>query len=566
MGNSSLPLNDYHINKTHVTLNRLYMFIHGIFLSSLFYYRFTTLNDLIKTSSKTLLPHVLILISELIITFIWVLNQASKWRPVTRTVYPDRLPEDEKLPSIDVFICTADPNKEPTVGVMNTLISAMALDYPPDKISVYLSDDGGSNVTFRAIKEAWKFSEFWIPFCRKYWVNNRCPEAYFSSTEESGGDDLVEFVAEKKKIEKRYDEFKDSVLRIVADTSTCVSRDHPPIIEVINGVDPKQKEMPLLVYVAREKRPSHPHHFKAGALNVLVGFRYFAVVEDYFTGLNLHCEGWISVYLEPSRPCFLGASPISLSDILVQNTRWYVGLMQVGLSKFSPLLYGPMRMSTLQSMCYAEFAYTGLYFVPLYILAVVPQLCLVYGIPLYPEVSSPFFFVFSFIFLSYQLKHLQEIFSSGHSLKAWSNEQRIWAMKCLTSYMYASLDATMEKIGLTKAIFLPTNKVVDDEQTKRYQMGIYDFQASALFMVPLCSLYILNVASFIIGLVKILQSHKGNEMIVQAFIPFFITILFFPLLEGMVIRKDKGRISPFVSLVSTVVSIVVLSFVSLVNY
>ena len=27
---------------------------------------------------------------------------------------------------------------------------------------------------------------------------------------------------------------------------------------------------PLLIYVAREKRPSHSHHFKAGALNVLV--------------------------------------------------------------------------------------------------------------------------------------------------------------------------------------------------------------------------------------------------------------------------------------------------------
>lgn len=29
-------------------------------------------------------------------------------------------------------------------------------------------------------------------------------------------------------------------------------------------------EMPLLVYVSREKRPSQLHHFKAGALNVLV--------------------------------------------------------------------------------------------------------------------------------------------------------------------------------------------------------------------------------------------------------------------------------------------------------
>ena len=28
--------------------------------------------------------------------------------------------------------------------------------------------------------------------------------------------------------------------------------------------------MPNLVYVSREKRPGSPHHFKAGALNVLV--------------------------------------------------------------------------------------------------------------------------------------------------------------------------------------------------------------------------------------------------------------------------------------------------------
>lgn len=35
-------------------------------------------------------------------------------------------------------------------------------------------------------------------------------------------------------------------------------------------VQEDQENIPLLVYVAREKRPSHPHHFKAGAVNVLV--------------------------------------------------------------------------------------------------------------------------------------------------------------------------------------------------------------------------------------------------------------------------------------------------------
>ncbi|GFP95898.1 cellulose synthase-like protein g2, partial [Phtheirospermum japonicum] len=291
-----------------------------------------------------------------------------------------------------------------------------------------------------------------------------------------------------------------------------------------------------------------------------VGFRYFAVVEDLFTGFNLHCEGWISVYIEPSRPCFLGSSPITLSELLVQHTRWYVGLNQIALSRFSPLLYGPKHTSISQSMIYSEFAYNPLYFVSLYILALVPQLGLLRNIPLYPEVSSPFFVVFAIVFLSAQLIHVQEILSTGHSIRAWSNEQRMWMMKSLTSYLYATLEAIMEKIGLRTASFLPTNKVVDDEQAKRYQMGIYDFQASPMFMVPLCTLYILSVASFMVGFGRILHaSGKGNEMVMQTLIALFGAVLHFPLFEGMVLRKDKGRISTSVSLVSAVICTIVLS-------
>ncbi|KAL3812498.1 hypothetical protein ACJIZ3_013766 [Penstemon smallii] len=736
MEDNSLPLNDFHVKKTNLLLNRLHMFLHGIALLSLFYYRITTL---IHNDNIPLLPYILVFITELILSFIWLLSQASNWKPITRKVYIERLPENEKLPSIDVFICTADPNKEPSLGVMNTIISALALDYPSDnnKLNVYLSDDGGSFVTLLAVKEAWKFAKFWISFCRKYEVMNRCPEAYFLN-EEIGDvrkfDRSHEFVLDKKEIEKKYDEFKDCLVKIVAGTSTIVSKDHPPLIEVISdskdqAMDSDKEEMPLLVYVAREKRPSHHHNFKAGALNVLlrvsglisnspyilvldcdmycndptsarqamcfhldsklspklafvqfpqtfanisetdiydgqwrylwqkwhgldgiggpilsgtgfyikrkalygiqnvqedvdliqlqksfgssnefiksvytinkpnirnfsddstlqkeiqflascsydkdtnwgekVGFRYFTIVEDYFTGFNLHREGWISVYIEPSRPCFLGASPISLGEFLIQNTKWLVGLMQVGLSRFSPLLYGSLRMSTLQIMGYAEFAYVPLCFSYIYCLAIVPQLCLLRGIALYPPVSSPFFLVFSFLFLSSQLKHVQEVLSTGHSIQTWANEQRFWMMKSATCFLFATLEATMEKFGLTKVSFLPTNKVVDVEQAKLYQMGIYDFQAPPLFMVPLCSLYILNVASFFIGLVKILQDQKGNEMFVQAFIPFFGMVLFFPLFEGMVLRTDKGRVSPFVSIVSCVISIIILFLALVFSY
>lgn len=44
---------------------------------------------------------------------------------------------------------------------------------------------------------------------------------------------------------------------------------------LIDGKDPNAKDidgcgLPTLVYLAREKRPQHPHHFKAGAMNALV--------------------------------------------------------------------------------------------------------------------------------------------------------------------------------------------------------------------------------------------------------------------------------------------------------
>ncbi|KAK3043455.1 hypothetical protein RJ639_002034 [Escallonia herrerae] len=92
--------------------------------------------------------------SELILTFIWILTQAFPWRPVSRTVNPENLPGELELPGVDVFICTADPEKEPVIDVMNTVLSAMALDYPSDKLAVYLSDDGGAASTMYAVKEA----------------------------------------------------------------------------------------------------------------------------------------------------------------------------------------------------------------------------------------------------------------------------------------------------------------------------------------------------------------------------------------------------------------------------
>ncbi|KAK6121545.1 hypothetical protein DH2020_044713 [Rehmannia glutinosa] len=609
----------------------------------------TTLSQIIKTREIPILPFLLIFISELLFTFIWILHQAYRWKPVTRTVYPERLPQDhEKLPPVDVFICTADPSKEPSLGVMNTVLSAMALDYPPHKIAVYLSDDGGSFVTLNATREAWKFSKWWVLFVE----------------------------TEKKEIKKRYNEFKEALENNSVNASGSVSRDHAPTIEVMNDSDAKdsdKEEMPVLVYVAREKRPSHPHHFKAGALNVLI--RVSAVISNAPYILVLDCDHYCNdptsarqamcFFLDPKispKLAFvqfpqkfhnisqhdiydarlhyywrrwpgvdgIGGPTISgcnmylkrealyrkkniKNDIDINNMKKSYGSSNELIKSINETykqyllkdkkingalekevhqllasctydnhsdwgkeasgvhiffgggrLYDRWKMSTLQCMCYAALSFDPIYVVPFYGLAIIPQICLLHGIPLYPKVSDPFFVVFAFIFIASQLKHVQEVMFYGDSIWTSLYELRVWMMKSASCNLYATLGAFLDKFGLQEAHFNLTDKVVDDERETRFKKGIYDFQGSPMLIAPICSLYIFNLASFFIGMARIVNTHKANELLVQAFIPLFGAIVNYHVLEAMVVRTDKARISPSVSLLSVAITTFILCFGSLI--
>ena len=101
----------------------------------------------------------------------------------------------EDCPGLDVFICIADPYKEPPIVVVNTALSVMdydyltekllMYDYPTEKLKVYISDDGGSKLTIFAFIEAAGFAAHWLPYCRNNKVLERCPKAHFGSSKTS---------------------------------------------------------------------------------------------------------------------------------------------------------------------------------------------------------------------------------------------------------------------------------------------------------------------------------------------------------------------------------------------
>ncbi|CAI9105364.1 OLC1v1004272C2 [Oldenlandia corymbosa var. corymbosa] len=153
----------------------------------------------------------------------WLLDQLPKLCPVKRvtdlSVLKQRFESSDPnlnnpkalsdLPGIDVFVSTADADKEPPLVTANTILSILSVDYPVEKVACYLSDDGGSLVTFEALAEAASFAKTWVPFCRKHNIEPRNPEAYFNQKSDPLKNKVkLDFVRDRRRVKREYDEFK----------------------------------------------------------------------------------------------------------------------------------------------------------------------------------------------------------------------------------------------------------------------------------------------------------------------------------------------------------------------
>lgn len=155
-------------------------------------------------------------ICELWFAFSWLLDQLPKFCPVNRATDLNVLKEKfetpyqiSDLPGVDIFVSTADPDKEPPLVTANTILSILAADYPVEKLACYVSDDGGALLTFEAMAEAASFANAWVPFCRKHNIEPRNPESYFSLKRDPYKNKVrPDFVKDRRRVKREYDEFK----------------------------------------------------------------------------------------------------------------------------------------------------------------------------------------------------------------------------------------------------------------------------------------------------------------------------------------------------------------------
>ncbi|KAB1201130.1 Cellulose synthase-like protein G3 [Morella rubra] len=864
-------------------------------------------------------------LADTVLAFMWTTRQSFLVNIVYRDEHPGNLEEVLKksdFPALDVFICTADPYKEPPMRLVSTALSVMAYDYPTEKISVYVSDDGGSQVTLYACMEAVKFASHWLPFCRKQNTAHRSPEAYFASNHSWSSDTeqikimyenmkaRVEAVLERGKVEEyiteeierrilskwtdgftrqdhpavieiMYENMKarveavlergkveeyiteeierrilskwtdgftrqdhpavievgfmygslvedfytgfrlqckgwksifcnpkrpaflgDSPISLIdvlnqlqrwvigglqvgfcrftpitfgiksmgpfmglAYTHYCfwpiwcipitiyaflpqlallnglsifpkimyenmkarvetvlekgkvqeeyiteeierrilskwtdgfTNQDHPAVIEVLlegsKNRDITDHSMPNFIYVSREKSRTSTHNFKSGALNVMlrvsatmtnapiilnidcdmysndpqtplralcylldpklksqlayvqfpqmfpginkddtyscaykrpfqinpmgldglsgpnyigtgcffnrqaffggpstittpeisqlgphhvvdkpiqspptldlahkvagcnyenktrwgseVGFMYGSLVEDFYTGFRLQCKGWKSIFCNPKRPAFLGDSPISLIDVLNQLQRWVIGGLQVGFCKFTPITFGIKSMGLFMGLAYTHYCFWPIWCIPITIYAFLPQLALLNGLSIFPKLSEPWFFLYVFLFLGAYGYDFLEFVVEGGTVQMWWNDQRMWMIRGLSCFFFAALEYFLKCLGISTYGFSVTSKMIDDEQSKRYYQGIFEFGVSSPMFVPLTMGAIINLVSFFVGLVRVLRGSNFEGLLLQMFIAGFAVTNALPIYEAMVLRSDKGRM-PF---------------------
>ncbi|XP_076884295.1 cellulose synthase-like protein H1 [Bidens hawaiensis] len=287
-----LPLQEkiVHNNKTARAIELIILSL----LLSMLVYRVISFND-----QTHYILWLLATICESCFTFIWILCICIKWNQSSIKTYPDRLLKrvnESEFPAVDIFVTTADPILEPCIITMNTVLSLLVVEYPADKLALYLSDDACSPLTFYSLVETIKFAKLWVPFCKKYNVQVRAPFRYFTRNSTPVEHDSLEFQHEWKKMKNEYADLYNKIevaaqrpFRCDRDSDFVVFCDvnqseHPTIIKVIS----ENTDLPHVIYISREKNTKHHHHYKAGAMNVLT--RVSGIMTNAPLMLNLDCD------------------------------------------------------------------------------------------------------------------------------------------------------------------------------------------------------------------------------------------------------------------------------------
>lgn len=290
---------------------------------------------------------------------------------------PAPLPDDvEEWPDVDLLIPTYN---EPLSVVRSTALASLNIDYPSEKLHVYLLDDGRRD----------EFREF----CEKIGIG---------------------YVTRTDNLHAKAGNINAALKKMTSPLVAIFDCDHVPtrsFLQVTAGWFLKEKKLGML---------QTPHHFyspdpfernlgnfrtvpnegelfygllqdgndlwnatffcgscavlRRSALNEIGGIAVETVTEDAHTSLRMQIRGWNTAYI--NTPQAAGLATESLSAHVGQRIRWARGMVQI-LRTDNPLFVKGLKFT--QRLCYFNAMVHFLYALPRLIFLTAPLIYMLFG-------------------------------------------------------------------------------------------------------------------------------------------------------------------------------------------
>ncbi|MFN7008392.1 MAG: UDP-forming cellulose synthase catalytic subunit [Allorhizobium sp.] len=313
------------------------------------------------------IPGLILYLAEMFCLVMLAINFFIVADPVKRKP-ASRLPSD-RLPSVDVFV----PSYNEAADLLAvTLAAAKSLDYPQDKLTVYLLDDGGTDakcghkdprIAHAARRRRSELQSLCAALDVRYHARSENSHAKAGNLNAglkiSHSELVVVFDADHAPVRDFLKETvgyfaEDDRLFLVQTPHFFLNAD--PLEKNLDTFRAMPSENEMFYSVVQPGLDKWNASFFCGSAAVLrraaleetAGFSGQSITEDCESALALHCRGWHSLYVD--KPLIAGLQPETLVSFIGQRVRWAQGMLQI-LTLNRPFLQRGLTLA--QRICYA---------------------------------------------------------------------------------------------------------------------------------------------------------------------------------------------------------------------
>jgi cellulose synthase (UDP-forming) len=393
---------------------QMFLIIGSVIVFRYLYWRVTSTLPPVS-EPLNFIPGVLLFAAELYSVSMLAINMVVVADPIHRKKLPIE-GDPSTWPTVDIFVPTYNEDLE-ILGV--TLAAARNLDYPSDKLNVYMLDDGGTD--FRCfhhasekVREGAKVrrAEF-SAFCKElgvhYRTRQRNEHAKAGNMNEAlkttKGEIVVVFDADhapsRDFLKKTIGYFQaDPKLFLVQTPHQFLNPD--PVEKNVGSFEVMPSENEMFYSIIQRGLDKWNGSFFCGsaavlrraALNEVGGFAGITITEDCETAVELHSRGWNSAYV--NEPMIAGFQPETFTSFIGQRSRWCQGMLQILILKRPAFKKG---LSFPQRLAYLSIMLNWLFPLSRFMFMIAPAFFILFDLHIYNASFDEFlaFTLFSFV-------------------------------------------------------------------------------------------------------------------------------------------------------------------------